>query len=345
MRLKEIRDKFIGENYSSNALIVNLLILIVSLILATLQTLSFFGIQRANDLLNTIYSITNIYKSFNVDLKILVWSAINMGFTYYLYKSLKSIPEYSQKNNESTSPIEAMNTQLKLKEADVASPKTEPDSKLLQKINELNSEIEAVKKQLKLKEADIASPKTDSDSKSSEDNDLTAKIYETAAKIQTLLQKYGIPSFFQVNHVRRPFVRLYIRCTKPNSYALIPVKAAKDITNLSAITGLEIEYDKNVKINESLTASVIEYQLLTDKSFSKMEYNEKMENAKKEIFKLFIEEKENQRHFNIRPDNDPLKNKITVQGDAFNKLPQEFIDKLKSLESKLGINIEIKINS
>lgn len=67
-----------------------LLILILAAIPVTLQVLSFFGIKEASDLLDTIYKLTSIYKSFNVDLKILTWSTINIGITLYTYQKISS---------------------------------------------------------------------------------------------------------------------------------------------------------------------------------------------------------------------------------------------------------------
>jgi hypothetical protein len=69
---------------------VQILILILAAIPVTLQVLSFFGIKEASDLLDTIYKLTSIYKSFNVDLKILTWSTINIGITIYAYKKINS---------------------------------------------------------------------------------------------------------------------------------------------------------------------------------------------------------------------------------------------------------------
>lgn len=86
--MKLIND--VTEYINKQSAGVQILILVLAAIPVILQVLSFFGIKEASDLLDTIYKLTSIYKSFNVDLKILTWSIINIGITLYAYQKINS---------------------------------------------------------------------------------------------------------------------------------------------------------------------------------------------------------------------------------------------------------------
>lgn len=86
--MKLIND--ITDHINKQSVKVQILILILAAIPVILQVLSFFGIKEASDLLDAIYKLTSIYKSFNIDLKILTWSIINVGITLYAYQKINS---------------------------------------------------------------------------------------------------------------------------------------------------------------------------------------------------------------------------------------------------------------
>lgn len=106
MSLKDFIDEM---NNSRNVFII----LVLSFLFTIPQVLSFFGIKEASDLILTIYNITSAYKNFNVDLKILIWSTIDIGFTFYVYKLIKNPTEDPKRIDDLTAKIETLKNQVK----------------------------------------------------------------------------------------------------------------------------------------------------------------------------------------------------------------------------------------
>lgn len=83
-----VRDIIKECDFSKKEVVLSLVTIFASIpviIVAIFDILSFFNIPHANDLLNDITiiinNVLNMYKNFNFDLKILLWSFICVGFT------------------------------------------------------------------------------------------------------------------------------------------------------------------------------------------------------------------------------------------------------------------------
>lgn len=127
-------------------LVLALVTVALTFVSVTFTVLSFFGIHQESDLQSNIVSILeeidnvlNIYRSFNVDLKILIWSLINFGFTFYLYKSSKTPIEDPRRIDDLTSQVNALEMKLTAKEENADENK---------KLNDLTAKIETLKNQI-----------------------------------------------------------------------------------------------------------------------------------------------------------------------------------------------------
>ncbi|MDR7667002.1 hypothetical protein RG963_14675 [Methanosarcina sp. Z-7115] len=229
--LLELRDKW--KSSPINMLIFTVLILLTSILLLIVSTLSFLGVHRASDLIPIIYGIINIYKNFNVDLKILIFSIINIGFTFYVLKLCVTPSEI-------------------LAIINIFVPQKEEIKALSLQINELKKQSDDLFKiqtkiQQELDKGEYKEAMRDLQSKKM--HTVSKLLNEASSEIFRILKKYEVKGHPEAYYIYNPYLQIIIECTDNSGIVKIPGEVIKEIKNLEHKFDIKIEFAENKMSN------------------------------------------------------------------------------------------------